>query len=76
MKVLNDVLSFNRMESGKFTQARKPFEFHKSIQLVALSHRSQASMAGIELIVDLDKDIDKIGGTFVGDEMRLRQVTR
>ncbi|KAK4683944.1 hypothetical protein P7C73_g6264, partial [Tremellales sp. Uapishka_1] len=73
-KVLNDVLSFNRMESGKFAQARKPFEFHKSIQLVALSHRMQAQMAGIDLIVDLDRDIDKIGGVFVGDEMRLRQV--
>ncbi|WVQ67940.1 uncharacterized protein L199_006145 [Kwoniella botswanensis] len=73
-KVLNDVLSFNRMESGKFAQARKPFEFHKSIQLVALSHRMQAQMAGIELEVELDKDIDKIGGVFVGDEMRLRQV--
>lgn len=75
-KVLNDVLSFNRMESGKFTQARKPFDFHKSIQLVALSHRMQAQMAGINLEVELDKDIDKIGGMFMGDEMRLRQVTR
>ncbi|KAK8864179.1 hypothetical protein IAR55_001425 [Kwoniella newhampshirensis] len=73
-KVLNDVLSFNRMESGKFAQAKKPFEFHKSIQLVALSHRMQAQMAGIELHVELDKDIDSIGGVFVGDEMRLRQV--
>ncbi|AFR92243.1 two-component system sensor molecule [Cryptococcus neoformans C23] len=73
-KVLNDVLSFNRMESGKFAQARKPFDFHKSIQLVALSHRTQAQMAGISLDVELDSDIDKIGGIFVGDEMRLRQV--
>jgi signal transduction histidine kinase len=72
--VLNDVLSFNRMESGKFAQARKPFDFHKSIQLVALSHRMQAQMAGIELNVELDKDVDKIGGMFIGDEMRLRQV--
>ena len=64
------------MESGKFAQARKPFEFHKSIQLVALSHRMQAQMAGIDLIVDLDKDIDKLGGSFIGDEMRLRQVAR
>ena len=70
------MLSFNRMESGKFAQARKPFEFHKSIQLVALSHRMQAQMAGIDLIVELDKGIDKIGGMFVGDEMRLRQVAR
>ncbi|WVO16425.1 hypothetical protein L204_104101 [Cryptococcus depauperatus] len=73
-KVLNDVLSFNRMESGKFAQARKPFNFHKSIQLVALSHRTPAQMAGINLEVELDKGIDKIGGVFIGDEMRLRQV--
>lgn len=74
-KVLNDVLSFNRMEAGKFTQARKPFDFHKSINLVALSHRPQAQTSGIELLIDLDEDIDKVGGVFIGDEMRLRQIT-
>ena len=74
-KVLNDVLSFNRMEAGKFTQARKPFDFHKSINLVALSHRPQAHSSGIELLIDLDGDIDKVGGVFIGDEMRLRQIT-
>ncbi|EIW70916.1 hypothetical protein TREMEDRAFT_73601 [Tremella mesenterica DSM 1558] len=73
-KVLNDVLSFNRMESGKFSQARKQFEFNKSIQLVALSHRVQAQAQGIDLILDLDPYIDKVGGIFVGDEMRLRQI--
>jgi signal transduction histidine kinase len=73
--VLNDVLSFNRMEAGKFTQARKPFDFHKSINLVALSHRPQATSSGIQLNIDLDPDIDKVGGVFIGDEMRLRQIT-
>ena len=63
-------------DGPQFSQARKPFDFHKSIQLVALSHRMQAQMAGIEFIVDLDRDIDKIGGSFIGDEMRLRQVAR
>lgn len=33
-------------------------------------------MTGILLDVELDPDIDKIGGIFVGDEMRLRQVAR
>ena len=64
------------MTSPQFAQARELFDFHKSIQLVALSHRVQAQMAGIDLIVDLDRDIDKIGGSFVGDEMRLRQIAR
>jgi signal transduction histidine kinase len=74
-KVLNDVLSFNRMEAGKFAQARKPFDFHKSINLVAMSHRPQAHVAGITFEVELDGDIDKLGGMFIGDEMRLRQIT-
>jgi hypothetical protein len=64
------------MADKQFTQARKPFEFHKAISLVALSHRAQAHATGIELIVELDGDIDKIGGVFMGDEMRLRQITR
>lgn len=74
-KVLNDVLSFNRMESGRFSQARKPFEFHKSIQIVALSHRAQAEHANVDFKIDLDPRIDQVGSQFVGDEMRLRQVT-
>lgn len=74
-QVLNDVLSFNRMESGRFTQARKPFDFHKSIQLVALSHQVQAELNDIQFNVELDPRIDMCGGLFIGDEMRLRQIT-
>ncbi|KAL1405534.1 hypothetical protein Q8F55_009172 [Vanrija albida] len=74
-KVLNDVLSFNRMESGRFVQARKPFDFHKSIQLVALSHQVQAELNNVEFKVELDPRIDMCGGLFIGDEMRLRQIT-
>jgi signal transduction histidine kinase len=73
-KVLNDVLSFNRMESGQFAQVYHPFNFHKSIQLVARSHRAQAAAAGIDFTVDLDPRISQLG-KLVGDEMRLRQVT-
>ncbi|KAJ9105873.1 hypothetical protein QFC20_004208 [Naganishia adeliensis] len=73
-KVLNDVLSFNRMESGRFTQARKPFDFHKSVQIVILSHRAQALAGNLFLQCELDPEIDRLGGRFMGDEMRLRQV--
>ncbi|KLT43642.1 hypothetical protein CC85DRAFT_284354 [Cutaneotrichosporon oleaginosum] len=72
-KVLNDVLSFNRMESGKLTQARKPFDFHKSVQVVALSHRGQADARHVEFSMVLDPRIDNLG-LLVGDEMRLRQM--
>ena len=75
-QVLNDVLSFNRMETGTFTQAKVPFDLHKSIQLTALSHSSPAHMKGIKLEMELDPRIDNLDCLFIGDEMRLRQITR
>lgn len=84
-KVLNDVLSFSyvsidatptltisRMEAGRFKQISQPFNFHQAIQLVAMSHRAQAAGSGLELQVELDEEVDKTGGVFMGDEMRLR----
>jgi signal transduction histidine kinase len=58
----------------QFTQARKPFDFHKSVQIVVLSHRAQALASSLYLEHDLDPEIDRLGGRFMGDEMRLRQV--
>ena len=75
-QVLNDVLSFNRMETGTFTQAKAPFDIHQSVQLTSTSHASLARMKGIKLETELDPNIDKLDSLFVGDEMRLRQITR
>lgn len=71
--VLNDVLSFNRMESGQLTLARKPFNLHQSMRLVAMSHRAQAEMTGVRFITQLDPRIDNLG-VVIGDEMRLKQL--
>lgn len=73
-KVLNDVLSFNRMESGKFTLESNPLDFHKSLQVVAMSHRIQAERSGVGFSLKLDPRIDALPGTLMGEEMRLRQV--
>ena len=64
------------MESGKFSQAKVPFDFHKSIVLTALSHSAAAHSKGIALTTALDPRIDQLGCAVVGDELRLRQVTR
>jgi hypothetical protein len=74
-KVLNDVLSFDHMSEGKFEQARNPFDFHKVIKVVALLHRVHAEHAGLDFELDMDPNIDNVGGIVVGDEMRLRQLT-
>jgi len=75
IQVLNDVLSFNRMESGNFTQAKAPFDFHRQMAMCASSHHAQAQAKDLAIITDLDKRIDELGHTLIGDEMRLRQVT-
>lgn len=74
-QVLNDVLSFNRMESGNFTQAKAPFDFHRQMAMCASQHHAQAQAKDLAIITDLDKRIDELGHTLIGDEMRLRQVT-
>lgn len=72
--VLNDVLSFNRLESGQLQLAPKLFDFHQTIQIVALSHRAQAEATGVDFSICLDTNIDNLGGMFIGDEMRLKQL--
>lgn len=62
------------MQSGHLTQARKPFDFHKSIRVVAFAHRGQADATHVDFSIELDPRIDKLG-LLVGDEMRLRQLT-
>ena len=73
-QVLNDVLSFNRMDSGKFTLESNPLDLHKSLQVVAMSHRAQAERSGVGFSLQLDPRIDALPGTLMGDDMRLRQV--
>lgn len=71
-KVLNDVLSLNRLEAGKLSQIQAPFDFHSMVKLAVMSHRSQAKAVGLNLGMELDPAIDAL--ILFGDEMRLRQL--
>jgi signal transduction histidine kinase len=73
-QVLNDVLSFNRMESGNLTLARRPFSFHRAVQYVGLAHRATAEVVGLDFELVLDPRIDTMGGVVLGDEMRFKQI--
>lgn len=74
-QVLNDVLSHSRMEQGTLVQAKEPFDFHKSMHIVGLSYRSQSELSGVRFELELDPMIDVVAPAFIGDEMRLRQIT-
>lgn len=59
-KVLNDVLDFNRMDSGRFESVLKPYAFHQVMRSLFVPLRLATDARGLEFITDLDKNIDKI----------------
>ncbi|KAH9930211.1 uncharacterized protein B0H18DRAFT_1116910 [Fomitopsis serialis] len=59
-KVLNDVLDFNRMDSGRFESVLKPYSFHQVMRSMFVPLRLATDARGLEFVIDLDKNIDEI----------------
>ncbi|KAG8878048.1 hypothetical protein FRB97_002835 [Tulasnella sp. 331] len=57
-KVLNDVLDFNRMDSGRFESVAKPYAFHKVLKGMLVPLKLAAAARGLDLIIELDQQID------------------
>lgn len=72
-KVLNDVLSFNRLEDGRLAFSHAPFSLHGAVREAARLHRAAADAAGLAFALELDERIDALGA-LVGDELRVRQL--
>ncbi|KAF8159373.1 hypothetical protein B0H34DRAFT_703185 [Crassisporium funariophilum] len=59
-KVLNDVLDFNRMDSGKFESASRPYAFHQVMRSLFVPMRLATDARGLKFETDLDPNIDLI----------------
>ncbi|KAI0318763.1 hypothetical protein OF83DRAFT_1231076 [Amylostereum chailletii] len=59
-KVLNDVLDFNRMDSGRFESVSRPYCFHEVMRSLFVPLRLAANARQLEFITDLDKSIDRV----------------
>ncbi|TFK97711.1 hypothetical protein BDV98DRAFT_255564 [Pterulicium gracile] len=59
-KVLNDVLDFNRMDSGKFESVSRPYSFHEVMQSLLVPLRLATQARGLDLDIDLDPQIDRV----------------
>ncbi|KIM34323.1 hypothetical protein M408DRAFT_5593 [Serendipita vermifera MAFF 305830] len=67
-KLLNDVLDHanplitkrKRMDAGKFEIVSRPFAFHSIIRQTIFGSQMAADMKNQELIMDLDKNIDRV----------------
>ncbi|PIL24591.1 hypothetical protein GSI_12475 [Ganoderma sinense ZZ0214-1] len=59
-KVLNDVLDFNRMDSGRFESVLKPYKFHQVMRSLFVPLRMATDARRLEFVTDLDHSIDEV----------------
>ncbi|KAH9074915.1 hypothetical protein EDB83DRAFT_2218949 [Lactarius deliciosus] len=57
---LNDVLDFNRMDSGRFESVSRPYSFHQVMRGLFVPLRLATDARHLELVTDLDPCIDKV----------------
>lgn len=64
--VLNDVLDFNRMDSGRLESVNRPYPFHTALRSMLVPLKLAADARGLLLETEIDKRIDEvIRSTFV-----------
>ncbi len=71
MTLINDLLDFSKMESGKFTLLEEDFSVELLLHEVAEVMRPLAEARDLKLSVVSDSSLE---GAFVGDSYRIRQV--
>lgn len=59
-KVLNDMLDFNRMDSGLFEILYRPYKFHAVMRSLFIPLRMATDARNLELVTCLDETIDKV----------------
>jgi signal transduction histidine kinase len=69
--VINDVLDFSRIESGKLDLSQAPLDLQHTVQEIATLLGAQAAAKGLRLEV---RYADGMPTRFLGDEVRLRQI--
>ncbi|MDE7233070.1 MAG: hypothetical protein K2N37_08375 [Lachnospiraceae bacterium] len=69
--IINDVLDFAKLESGKFVIDEKPFDFQEMMDKVIATHSAVVNKKELRMSVDID---EKIPRALIGDELRLTQI--
>ncbi|MEF2967546.1 response regulator [Paenibacillus sp. M1] len=69
--IINDILDFTKMESGKMELEESPFELRDAIQDVINLFSLDAGRKGLELVQFID---ERVPAVLYGDMARLRQV--
>lgn len=71
LEILEDMLSFSRIEAGKLDLQREPFDLRETIDDMLSLQSVQARGKGIALIRDVDADVPRL---VVGDRRKINQL--
>lgn len=71
MKLINEILDFSKIEAKKIVLESLKFKLQKSIRQMVFSHAVLANQKGLELLLDMPKNIPN---DVTGDPGRLRQI--
>lgn len=69
--ILNDVLDFSKIESGRLDLEKLPFDVERCVDDVVTLFSGKASAKGLQLLVRIEKDVPK---RISGDVTRIRQI--
>ncbi len=71
LAIINNILDYAKLETGKFTIDEREFDFYKMMERVVATHSVEINKKELRLRVSVD---DKIPQLLIGDELRLVQI--
>jgi signal transduction histidine kinase/CheY-like chemotaxis protein len=71
LKIINDILDYSKIESGKMDLEHKDFDLRTSIEEVLDIFGGKAAKAGLDLVYEIDNNTPS---KVIGDSTRLKQV--
>lgn len=71
MALINDILDYNKIDSGKVELEKMPFDLKNLIRRIVHSHSFQANEKSLELFIEIDETIPK---SILGDSVRIGQI--
>ncbi|MBC6365321.1 PAS domain S-box protein [Algoriphagus sp. AK58] len=71
MALINDILDFNKIDSGKVELEKAPFDVRNVVHRIVHSHSFQANEKNLRLSCEIDEAIPE---TLIGDSLRLGQI--
>lgn len=69
--LINNILDFSKLESGKFTIEKRQFRFREMMDYIKSNHLSKITEKGLDFFMTISPEIPEY---IIGDELRIGQI--